>query len=693
MQKVGWVVDRRLESSGGLHRSVVKTTALFSNGTIHESEEVSNETKDETCPSFVVKQNRVVYPMATGDRQLHLTECRSALDDNVNRVVKAVFSNLFTDESNTLPASDLRIICSEIAEVELTAPATCLILRALGAEKKGSRLELGEFLAYWPGIAAYFEYVNKRGELLDSSTPTSTVHVPIVTLQPDASSATPTAKDQVVQLGAQPMGDGGAMMTPVERDVFKEINIARTQPHVYAEIMEMGSVGKLGLEQRTAWIEAAGVLKKMRPLAPIKEVPLGLYLAAKDHAMEQSASGSAGHGGGDGSLPSERCNRYGAWQSSLGENLTYGSTRAQDIVVSMIVDEGVPSRGHRENLFGTWSVAGVAVEQHPKYQHVCVVNFAGGYSSRREDAKQKRAKQAATLRNKGEDAVATPVKKTAVSHQQVPRSKIKVYGRENCGQCRTMFDALNAASVPYMKLDIDKDRSFFPVMTHCGYRGGRFGLPVVVVPGKNTAHWDICDTFRLVAELTAMMENESRQHGGDRGGLSPTGPTEVVKLYVNDTSPRCSSLCRMLDDLSVSYDKYDIEEDWSCLKPMTDSGYEGGEVSPPVVVVGGKAHWNVTDIRGLAQCLSGQAPGEASEKLSDLLLPHFVPTLSNIVVDTFKLCDSRGDGTLDKDEVQHFLHELYTALGFPTRPDEIQRKEIIELYRKHDADRNQKVCG
>jgi len=47
----------------------------------------------------------------------------------------------------------------------------------------------------------------------------------------------------------------------------------------------------------------------------------------------------------------DRIDRYAGWSGSIGENIDFGNMTAEDIVMSMIIDDGVSSKGHRHNIF------------------------------------------------------------------------------------------------------------------------------------------------------------------------------------------------------------------------------------------------------------------------------------------------------------------------------------------------------
>jgi uncharacterized protein YkwD len=66
---------------------------------------------------------------------------------------------------------------------------------------------------------------------------------------------------------------------------------------------------------------------------------------------------------------------------SYSENVDYGQfTSGRDVVVDLIVDDGVPDRGHRRNIFDPSArVAGVACGRHPRYGSMCVIDQVGSY--------------------------------------------------------------------------------------------------------------------------------------------------------------------------------------------------------------------------------------------------------------------------------------------------------------------------
>lgn len=183
-----------------------------------------------------------------------------------------------------------------------------------------------------------------------------------------------------------------AMSEPggLEAGVLEQINFAREHPQDYAEQLRAyrdrfdgrvlyrpgDDAGVLTQEGPRAVDEAIEFLKRQAPLPPLSEGDV-LAMAARDLAAMQDRDGSVGHTPRDGSSPGQRVKRRGG-DIYVGESISYGFDAADDVVMQMIVDDGVPMRGHRALLFAkTYRFAGVGCGAHPQFRFMCVVDLSG----------------------------------------------------------------------------------------------------------------------------------------------------------------------------------------------------------------------------------------------------------------------------------------------------------------------------
>ncbi|HMF57792.1 MAG TPA: CAP domain-containing protein [Pyrinomonadaceae bacterium] len=213
------------------------------------------------------------------------------------------------------------------------------------------------------------------------------------------STAAPAAQKPATQNAAPAapqtinVAPGQEYLSPLEREVMNELNMARTHPQQYAAIVDEWrkyysgkQFTRPGRQSITTWDglaaldECVNFLRSASPIQPLQSAK-GLHLAALDHARDLSTSGITGHRGSDGSMPEQRVERFGRWMSSIGETIVYDVDTARAMVINLLIDDGVPGRGHRMNIFNPgYTTAGVAVGTQTSFGAKCVIDFVGGFT-------------------------------------------------------------------------------------------------------------------------------------------------------------------------------------------------------------------------------------------------------------------------------------------------------------------------
>ena len=96
-----------------------------------------------------------------------------------------------------------------------------------------------------------------------------------------------------------------------------------------------------------------------------------LYKAAREHASWSGKKGYEGHKGFK--------QRYVPMMKKyveVGENIYYGPYTPLEIVIQLLVDEGIEDLGHRKNLLSPeFNSIGVAIKPHKTYEYNCVMGF------------------------------------------------------------------------------------------------------------------------------------------------------------------------------------------------------------------------------------------------------------------------------------------------------------------------------
>lgn len=189
------------------------------------------------------------------------------------------------------------------------------------------------------------------------------------------------------------------------RQIFDELNLCRRNPSQYSTKVKrliplfkgdvMHKPGETPIqtsEGKRVVQECVQYLDRARPV-PALTWSDALSRASQDHCNDCGPAGHFGHDGADGSSMEERVERYVEWEGNIGENIDYGNKTAEDIVVSLLIDDGTPERGHRLNIMNPdFKIVGVGFGNHSEMKYMCTMNFASGVKEK-AGGRQSPAKQ------------------------------------------------------------------------------------------------------------------------------------------------------------------------------------------------------------------------------------------------------------------------------------------------------------
>ena len=178
----------------------------------------------------------------------------------------------------------------------------------------------------------------------------------------------------------------------IQRDLFIELNNLRKNPKSYIPLieLEMKSLKKNNIlkkrdsnlqiqtvEGKDAYIESINFLQNQEGVPPVKEESR-LNSAALDLVKDIGTRGVVSHQDQYGQYVSERIEKYCEWDYSASELIEVSSKNPQDILISLIVDDGLKNRPDRMTLFNpAYNYVGISCGMHSEYEIVTVIVFTG----------------------------------------------------------------------------------------------------------------------------------------------------------------------------------------------------------------------------------------------------------------------------------------------------------------------------
>ena len=187
----------------------------------------------------------------------------------------------------------------------------------------------------------------------------------------------------------------------IKSEVISESNRIRTNPKAYIPILEeylqnfdgnlLKFPGKNELleteEGPRAYKEAIEFLKNQKPINII-EFDEEASKVAEEYA--KFLSNSKEEQIEDETQIEQRVEKYIDYDYAISESIDFGGSSGVEVIVNLLVDDGVKDRIHRENLFSNkFEYYGVAVFEHKEYDFCTVIDYFGDILSYKDKEKNK----------------------------------------------------------------------------------------------------------------------------------------------------------------------------------------------------------------------------------------------------------------------------------------------------------------
>ena len=187
----------------------------------------------------------------------------------------------------------------------------------------------------------------------------------------------------------------------IKREVIAESNRIRTNPKAYIPILEgylKNFDGNLLTlpdkheileteEGPRAYKEAIEFLKNQKPINVIEYDEEASKVALEySKFLSNSKEGQVE----DENQIEQRVEKYLDYDYSISENIDFGGSTGVEVIVNLLVDDGVKNRTHRENLFSDkYEYYGVGVFEHSDYDFCTVIDYFGDILGYKDPEKNK----------------------------------------------------------------------------------------------------------------------------------------------------------------------------------------------------------------------------------------------------------------------------------------------------------------
>jgi len=157
-------------------------------------------------------------------------------------------------------------------------------------------------------------------------------------------------------------------MNAKEKEVIYILNLLRSNPKLFANTVVQKYPDRSAqnyLRKTREYKSLLKTLQNMEPLPLLYPDQAG-YTSAQCHANWSGKRGYVGH---------DRNQSCKSKKFFDGECCDYGHNEALEVVVSLLIDERVPSLMHRKICLGLYNKIGVSIQPHKTYRYNAVLDF------------------------------------------------------------------------------------------------------------------------------------------------------------------------------------------------------------------------------------------------------------------------------------------------------------------------------
>ena len=159
-------------------------------------------------------------------------------------------------------------------------------------------------------------------------------------------------------------------MSSTEKNVIYVLNLLRANPKLFVQTVllkypERSDNDNL-LNDSYYFKSLVSTMQSMKPL-PLLLPDIDCYFSALCHANQSGITGYVGHEREIASCLKKR--------HFNGECCDYGHNDAVDIIMSLVIDDGVESLGHRNICLGKYEKIAVSIQPHKTWRYNAVLDF------------------------------------------------------------------------------------------------------------------------------------------------------------------------------------------------------------------------------------------------------------------------------------------------------------------------------